>query len=183
MSEEVRPFRPAFEYEGTDAARMLRSGLNRQKANGISLRAIAKKLRYAQATVLSHMANGRVAVPIERATQIAREVELDEREFLAAVVAQRAPEAKYLLSEGYETAFGLVAEISMIAGAPPDQLTDEQKSVIREVAADANPRRRWLSIAELRAVTVIRDAKPNFRQNGLSAADLNFIHAGLDDGT
>ena len=157
MSGEKQPPPPPFEYGETDAARMLRSGLNRQKANGISLRAVAKKLRYAQATVLSHMANGRVAVPIERATQIAREVELDEREFLAAVVAQRAPEAKNLLSQGYETAFGLVAEIAMIAGTPPDQLTDEQKAVIREVAGDASPRRRWLSLAELRAVTVIRE--------------------------
>ena len=183
MSGEKQPPPPPFEYGDTDAARMLRSGLNRQKANGISLRAVAKKLRYAQATVLSHMANGRVAVPIERATQIAREVELDEREFLAAVVAQRAPEAKDLLSQGYETSFGLVAEIAMIAGTSPDQLTDEQKAVIREVVGDASPRRRWLSLAELRAVTVIREAKPNFRLNGLSAADLNFIQAGLDDGT
>ena len=183
MSEDVELPAPPFHYGDTDAARMLRSGLNRQKANGVSLRAVAKKLRYAQATVLSHMANGRVAVPIERATQIARAVEIDEREFLAAAVAQRAPEAKNLLGQGYETAFGLVAEIAMIAGTPPDQLTDEQKAVIREVAGDASPRRRWLSLAELRAVTVIREAKPNFRLNGLSAADLNFIQAGLDEGT
>ena len=182
MPEESKPLRPPFEYGDTDAARLLRSGLNRQKANGVSLRTVAKKLRYAQAAVLSHMANGRVAVPIERATQIARAVEVDEREFLAAAVAQRAPEAKNLLGQGHEIAFGLVAEIAMIAGAPPDQLTDEQKAVIREVAGDASPRRRWLSLAELRAVTMIREAKPNFHLNGLSAADLNFIQAGLEDG-
>ncbi len=183
MSDDAKPPALPFQYGETDAARMLRSGLNRQKANGASLRSIAKELRYAQATILSHMANGRVAVPIERATQIARIVGLDERNFLAAVVAQRAPEAKTLLNVGHDAAFGLVAEIEMITGASPDHLTEEQKAVMREVAADRSPARRWLSVAELPAIIVIREAKPDFRQRGLSAADMNLIQAGLSDST
>jgi len=180
--EERRPRSPReeFSFADTAAARMLKDGLDRQKTKGVSLRSIAKRLHYAQATVLSHMANGRVGIPIERATEIAREVGLDQREFLAAAVAQRAPEAQVLLAGVPTGNFGLVAELAMVAGGSLDELSDEQKSVMREVAADPRPARRWLSIAELPAVNLIREARPHVRQHGLSSADMNLIGALLD---
>jgi hypothetical protein len=172
-----------FDFRDTPAALMLKSGLDNRKAVGVSLRTIAKRLNYAQPTVLSHMANGRVAVPIERATQIAREVGLDERRFLAAVVGQRDASALNLLSADPTAKMDLAAEIAMIAGTSLDNLSEEQKSVIREVASEGNPERRWLTIAELPAVTIIREAKPEFRTRGLSSAILNFIQgiADLED--
>src|SRR5690554_2445042 len=88
-----------YPFQDTTAAKMLKSGLSQQKQEGRSLRTIAKSLSYSQATVLSHMANGRIRVPIERATEIARAIDIDERDFLAAVVAQRTDDAHRLLEK------------------------------------------------------------------------------------
>jgi hypothetical protein len=159
---------------------MLLRGFQHQKERGVSLRSIARRLGYKQAAVLSHMAHGRVAVPLERALDIAREVDLNPREFLAAAVSQRTPEAHDLLSGSGFEAFGLANELALIAGGSSSDLSDEQLSVMREVASDPRPRRRWLSVAELQAVTAIREARPDFRERGLSGSDLNIIMALFD---
>lgn len=179
---DPRPVRSYdYPFADTDAARILKSVLDGRKAHGVSLRSLAKDMGYSPA-VLSHMANGRIGVPLEKATHIARTLRINERDFLAAVVAQRAPEALGLLGPSLASDFELVAEIKVITGLDPDQLSDEQKSVIREIAADPHPRRRWLSVAELPAVALLRQWKPTFSDAGLSRLELNFIQAGLERG-
>jgi transcriptional regulator with XRE-family HTH domain len=174
---------PAHPFAETRAAMMLKRGFDRQKDKGVSLRSVARTLNYAQATVLSHMANGRVAVPIERAAEIARAVGIDESEFLSAAVEQRAPEAARLLGGMPDgDPFNLATEVTMIAGKKLDELSDEQKSIIREVAADLHPGRRWLSIAEVPTVTLVRQCKPDFRNTGLTASEMRRVQAALING-
>lgn len=162
----------------TRAAVMLRSALVRVHAKrGLSIRALGKQLGYKQATVISHMASGRIPVPLERAPDIARAVELPAGDFLAACVEQRSPEARLLLapSESAESSFGLISELSLIGGCALDDLTQEQKHVLREVVADPSPKRRWLGVAELPAVELIRMLRPEITQDGLSPTDLAAI--------
>jgi hypothetical protein len=173
------PMGPEYPYADSPAARMLKSGIQGQKANGVSLRTIAKKLEYRQATVLSHMANGRVGIPIERAADIARAVGLDEREFLNAVLAQRKPKARALFQSQEEEVFGLASELRVIADKPLDNLTDDQKAVIREAVSDPQPGRRWLTLAELATVALLRRLRPGFRSTGLGADDLKAIEESL----
>jgi hypothetical protein len=170
-----------YPFVDTEAAQILRGAIAAQKAQGTSLRSLAKKVGVS-AAVLSHMGNGRIGVPLDRATAIANAVELDERSFLAAAVAQRAPGAYQLLAGPSGHSFDLAAEIRMIAGKDPDDLTEEQKAVIREVVADLSPRRRWLSIAELPAVTLLRKARPELATHGLAGSEMNFLEAILSKG-
>lgn len=169
----------ALRFADTDAARMLRGRLDRQKAEGVSLRTLAKKMGYTPA-VLSHMATGRVGIPLERATSIADAIGLDSRLFLAAVVDQRARGALRLLAAPPDNVSHLSSEIKAITGVHLDGLNDEQKAVIREVAADPSPRRRWLSIAELPAVMCLRQARPSMATEGLPSSELNLLAAVMD---
>jgi hypothetical protein len=91
------------------------------------------------------------------------------------VVAQRAPEARELLAGDRTSVYGLVAELAMMAGGSLNELSEEQRTVMREVAADPRPARRWLSVAELPAIALIRDIRPGFRERGLSSSDMNWI--------
>lgn len=164
------------------AARMLRNGVKSAKSRGISLRSIAKSLGYKQATVLSHMASGRVAIPIKRAQQIAITLNLDPGEFVAAVVGQHSAATSDLLhqstaSQSDEFATDLVA----IADHPLSELTEEQRSVMREVVSDPNARRRWLSLAELPVVLDLRRMRPAMREKGLNDYDRNRLRDALKD--
>lgn len=179
--ERAKKPRGERDYSDSRAAIMLRAGLDAaSKERRLSIRALGKILRYKQATVLSHMANGRVGIPVDRATEIARAVGLNEREFLLAVVAQRAPEAEKVLADEQGETFSLASEVELIAGVPLDQLSAEHKEVIRNVVADPQPARRWLSLAELQTVAVIRNVRPTFRSQGLPSADLAGIEALLE---
>ena len=80
----------------TAAARMLSEGLARAKdENGLSVRQIGKLMNYKTAVVLSHMATGRVPIPIDRAMQMADLLKLDSKSFLLAVLRQRHPEVDW----------------------------------------------------------------------------------------
>ena len=86
-------------YADTRAAFMLDSAIRRyttQNAGG--LRALAARIGIKQATVLSHMANGRIGIPLDRATQLAEVLGMDATEFSMAVLQQREPEIFKLLS-------------------------------------------------------------------------------------
>lgn len=166
----------SFPYGDTEAARLLLQGIQKQKAEGTSLRTLAKRLGYAQATVLSHMSKGRVPIPIERAMEIAQVVGIEPALFGKAVVFQRAPEmARHLSATGMQ--HGLIRSMELIAGTTLNDLTDEQKRVLKEVVADPHPERRWLSVAELPLVTVLRRDVPDFASGRLDHADLNAISA------
>lgn len=163
---------------------MMREGIYRLKhERRISLRMLAFELGYKQATVLSHMANGRVAVPLERAQAIASALQLPADRFLAAVAEQRIPGLAAALTEQPKGSpneeKGFAQDLRVIADLDFDDLNPEQKSVLREVVADPRPGRRWLSLAELPVIAELRTLRPNVKETGLSELDRTNVRNAL----
>ena len=155
-----------YDYKHTRAAQMLAEGLRRASAErGISVRQLGKKLNYKQAVVLSHWATGRVPIPIDRAVEVAREVGLPEREFLLAVLEQRHKEVDWGLITDLND--DLVVDLEAIAGKPLSTLSPEHQQIMKEVVAEAQPRRRWLTLSEVPAMEAIREQAPYVRSDGL----------------
>ncbi|WP_086437757.1 hypothetical protein [Altererythrobacter xiamenensis] len=169
----------------TTAARMLSEGLARAKhEQGLSIRQIGKQMGYKTAVVLSHMALGRAPIPIDRAEELADTLAIDKTSFLQAVVRQRHPDVSWhLLTESRRSSESdnLADELETVLGCRLKDLSNEQRAVMREVAADPRPRRRWLSVHELHAVEVLREMRPSVSSNGLSAADLEVLRERLSD--
>ncbi|WP_156906373.1 helix-turn-helix domain-containing protein [Novosphingobium acidiphilum] len=169
-------------FAATRAAGMLREAIPQQT---MSLRSIAKKLNYKQATVLSQMAKGRIQIPLERATEIARVMGIDPGEFLLAAIEQRTEDAHLInnsdFSDGRKGGFQM--NLMMIAGIESgrglDDLTEVQKRIIREVVAEAQPERRWLSVAELPAMIHLRRLRPRIAHQGLNDHDMAAIKDAL----
>ena len=176
MTREIDP-----ELAESHAARMLNEGLARaSQLRGLSQRKIAALLGYKQAVVLSHMASGRVPIPIDRAEDIAEVLEIDPAKFLQAVVHQRHPSVSWsLLGSQSESGDPIVNELAVSLGKPVSELSQEQRSVMREVAADPRPRRRWLTVHELTAVSALREVRPTMGSEGLSALELEAIRDAL----
>ena len=176
---KVEEDQQVYPFGNSRAAQMLRHGFQRAQAERrLSIRSIAKTLGYKQATVLSHMANGRVAVPLERATDIARAVELSPADFLLAALEQRNAEASDLMSGSQELVrqpHDFAFEMKAIAGVDIDQLSAEQKAVLREVVNEPHPGRRWVTLAELPTVLALREAWPGFGGGGLPRAVLTEV--------
>jgi hypothetical protein len=181
----VRVARSSVEYADTRAAQMLTNGLHMAKREGRSLRTIAKELDYKQATVLSHMAKGRVPVPLDRAAQIAGAVSIDPGQFLLAALEQRTDDASLLLQPNAASTTagqqGFGAELALLAGGSVDNLDDEHRWVMREVVTDASPRRRWLSAAELTFVLRLRELRPAIGTEGLSPGEAQLILGVIGD--
>lgn len=155
-----------YEYKDTQAAQMLSEGLRRASADRkLSVRQLGKKLGYKQAVVLSHWATGRVPIPIDRAVEVAREVGLPQREFLLAVLKQRHKEVDWGLITGFND--DLVEDLGAIAGRPISALSPEHQQVMKEVVAEAQPQRRWLTLSELPVMEAIREQVPYVRSDGL----------------
>lgn len=177
----TRPMGDNYPLVDTAAARMLSQSLARAKEErGISVRQLGKQLGYKQAVVLSHMANGRVPIPIDRAEELADALYLDKKSFLQAVVQQRHPTVSWHLLSGTAQSSGsdgLAQELEAILGAPLKNLTKEQRGVMREVAADPHPRRRWLSVHEVPAVQELRTIYPDMKREGIPASDLSAMAA------
>jgi hypothetical protein len=150
---------------------MLRGALAQAKARrGLSARTIAARMGYKQAVVLSHMASGRVAIPLERVTDIAEHVDIDASAFLLAAVEQRVSGASGLLAGAYRSTArvdSFVGDLSAIAGKGLDCMDDDTKRILREVVADPNPARRWLSLAELPLMLTLRTKFPSITSEGL----------------
>jgi transcriptional regulator with XRE-family HTH domain len=181
MKAKKQPDESEFRWRHTRAAVTLGQALRRAAIEkGLSLRKLAGRLGYKQATVLSHMATGRVPIPLERAPAIATAVGLDPAQFLISALEQRAPEAADLLSplfaRGPKAEF--CAELEVIAGSALDDLPAEHKEVILEVVTDRAPRRRWLTLAELPTVMEVRAARPDFVHRGLPKVEIEAV-AGL----
>jgi len=171
-----------FPYLDTKASRMLASGIQRANVrDGISLRQLGKQLGYKQAVVLSHMASGRVPIPINRAQELAAAVEIDQKTFLAAVLGQRHPEVDWaLITEAPasgDTRLNLTAELT--GGRAVEELTPGQRAVMREVAADPQAPRRWLSVHEVGAVDMLRELRPGMAREGLALADQRALRDAL----
>lgn len=157
-------------WADTTAAQMLAAGLRTAALErGLSLREIGRRLDYKQPVVLSHMANGRVPIPIDRALEIAREVGLPPKQFLEAVLQQRHPEVDWRLITGGRDPFA--TELEAIAGKPLSALGPSHQRVLREVVRDPKPEDRWLAVPEISTVKLLREIFPDLPRSGLSADD------------
>lgn len=155
--------RQGYEWADTHAAKMLASAIQRaNETRGVSVRQLAKHLSYKQAVVLSHMANGKAPIPIDRAEDLAHALEMDAGSFLQAVIEQRHPGVSWsLITRGAGDANGdpLARQLEAILGSSLGTLNAEQRRVMREVASDASPQRRWLSVHELPAYQEFREQR------------------------
>lgn len=174
---------PAHPFEETHASKMLRRALQEAAIErGMSIRKVGKQLGYKQATVLSHMATGRVPIPLDRAMEFATQLQMPAGEFLLAALEQRVPgAAQAIKSSRHSPASDFAAKLELIAGLPLDQLPQEHREVLMEVVAERYPRRRWLSLPALRAVLEIQGERPSFQDLGLSEADLDGVIGILKD--
>ena len=168
-----------LKYADTEAAMLLGGAIAERARERISLRELGRRLNYKQPVVLSHMALGRVPIPIDRALEIAAIVGLPPKKFLLAVLEQRHPEVEWpVLIEQADFA----NELESLAGTLLDDLQVDTKSIIREAVVDPSPVRRWLSIAELATVEMIREMRPHVRTEGLTAEDRKAIREALRRG-
>ncbi len=156
-------------YTETEAALLLAGAIADRAREGVSLRELGRRLEYKQAVVLSHMATGRVPIPVDRAVEIARTVGLSPRKFLLAVLEQRHPVVDWSMIT--DPAAGFAGELEVIAGKSLDELPSDPRRVIREAVIDPQPLRRWLTTAELPAVELLRQLRPDMRTEGLSERD------------
>jgi transcriptional regulator with XRE-family HTH domain len=157
----------------TKARRMLALGLEqKQRTTGLGQREIAEKLGYKSSVVLSHMALGRVPIPIDKAPSIAKELDLDPGEFLISVLEQRHPDIAFqtLLNVSFSSD-RTVARLEAAAGCSLNDLPDETISVLEEVVAARTPKRRWLTIQEAPIMDLIRRLRPKVTTEGLDQTD------------
>ncbi|GAC1586689.1 MAG: hypothetical protein NVS3B5_20640 [Sphingomicrobium sp.] len=152
-------------YGDTRAAKLLRIAISRfTEGQPGGLRALAARLDIKQATVLSHMANGRMAIPLDRANQLAHVLDINPTEFSLAVLEQRAPDVYDQLNSVYPFEIPAAAEpvtaalAREIASASP--LTDQQISLIKQLLRRKDPEIRWVVGAEAALVDLIRTRRP-----------------------
>jgi hypothetical protein len=164
-----------FPLKGTEAQRMLADALERAwREKDQSQRFIAGQLGYKSSVVLSHMALGRVPIPVDRAVDFARYLGMDPNEFLLAVLKQRHPEidfdrllTKGKMPKGKASSSALADELAATAGKPLDELNIGQVKVMREVVQDQNAPRRWVASHEIGMIEQIRKLRPD----GLTPAE------------
>jgi hypothetical protein len=133
-----------------------------------------------QGTNLSHMANGRMPIPLDRAVEMASILPLDVTEFCLAVLEQRAPEVYETLEDrlGVEAMAALTplgrSACHEIAAAP--RVSDEHVAIISEALADVRPGERWLQPVEVPVIKMIREHFPQ----GVSMGDLELLKVAID---
>jgi transcriptional regulator with XRE-family HTH domain len=157
------------------ATKMMAAGLERLRIEeGLTQREVAVQLGYKTSVVVSHMASGRVPIPIERAAEIAGILKLDPQRFLLAALEQRFPTANIRDLFGVQlVSHGRVgSRLALLAGGDLDDLPPDTVAVIDEVVTSANPRRRWLSIEELALVELLRRSFPELMKRSLRPDEL-----------
>lgn len=169
-----------YPLANTEAAKMLAAGLDKvNEEKGWSQRHVARLLNYKTSVVLSHMASGRVPIPIDRSLDFARLLGMDPAIFIMAVMEQRHPNIDFrriLASYGKgkaqsTTPSTLAAELESIAGMPLDELPMPVINVLREAVADRNSARRFVRMAEVPLIEHIRRVRPD----GLSPAEMKKV--------
>lgn len=163
-------------YEHTAATRLFADGLrNLAEREETSARQLAERFGYKTSVVLSHMATGRVPIPLEKVPQFAALLNLDGPEFAGAVLQQRYPDIWVLLGQSRRAsaphASALAIDLETIAGRPLDALSPDQKAAMREVAADLNASKRWLTVHEFPVIDMLREYRPDMRAYGLSSRE------------
>lgn len=175
-----------YPYAHTKAVRMLSKAIDEMaERNEGSLRQCAGRLGYKSAVVLSHMRTGRLPIPVDRASEIAKITRMDEAEFLLAVLEQRFPNIDFvrLITKGDTpdtsslniSDVRLMGDLEAAAGKPISSLSNEHIGVLREVVVDSHPRARWLSLSEATVVDFIRRDLPEIARDGLTSEDAEKI--------
>ncbi|MCZ4343923.1 helix-turn-helix transcriptional regulator [Sphingomonadaceae bacterium G21617-S1] len=167
-------------YASSQAAALLRGAILRIQADGVSLRTLAKGLNYKQSTVLSHMANGRVPVPLDRVQDIAKALGIPEGSLMLAALKQRFPGFNWAAllpadRSAVDNALHFLTRIERAAGKQAADLNAEQVRIMMEVATTSEPARRWLTAPELAVMEMIRQFRPDVGYNGLGDSDLDLI--------
>lgn len=167
-----------FPYMDTAAALMLRSALDQYvRRKKSSLRKLAKELGYKQSTMFSHMANGRIAIPIDRATELADVLEMPRAVFVSAVVKQRYPEVVDALAAGADSS-GLQMDLAGVRSSDP-RLTKMQQKILHELSRDTCPEERWLAAAEVPLVKFLRTELPQVFEEQVAGARLQALKAAI----
>jgi hypothetical protein len=162
-----------YPYRNTAAATMLAGGLERATTTRkTSLRQLGKQLGYKQAVALSHMAKGRIPIPVERTPMLSEVLGFDQAEFLLAVLQQRYPMVAWAdhfqtQSPGDRSRFK-----GLLAGVPLADLSADHKVVAEELVRDTHPRERWLAISEIALLSELRASRSALPNDGIS----NFDH-------
>ncbi|OHD05596.1 helix-turn-helix domain-containing protein [Sphingopyxis sp. RIFCSPHIGHO2_12_FULL_65_19] len=132
-----------------------------KEKSGKNLTEVASAIGISKAT-LSHMAVGRAPIPIDRAHDLANHLNMEPRTFVMAVLNQRHPEAMAIVAGSELQSNGKQdRQLDWVLSRPVAELSDDQVTIIREVARDARPRERWLSVSEVPTVNAIRRLRPN----------------------
>jgi hypothetical protein len=182
-----------YPLSNTKACKMLAEALARaEREEGMSQRSLAKTMNYKSSVVISHQALGRAPIPIDRSLDFARLLKINPSDFLLAVLEQRHPEIdfKRLLvpskmggaSSVKKAAVSdfVVDDIESIAGMTMAELPTEKVTVIREVASEPQPRRRWLSVHELPIMNMLRKRFPEIISQGLDLASRKKIEESIN---
>ncbi|WP_298190565.1 hypothetical protein [Novosphingobium sp.] len=117
-----------------------------------------------QATVLSHMATGRIGIPLDRVEQFAEVLEMNPEEFSFAVIEQREPAMLGLLSRFYghvcdRAQSGELASLIDEMRSTAD-LSSRQMSDIREILRQRDTPSRLVTGRASELISVIRSARP-----------------------
>lgn len=128
------------------------------------------------------MALGRVPIPIDKAEEIARAIEIDPPSFLIATLKQRHPDVDFEALFGTQKAPDSVfaGELATVAGSSLDELPGVTKHVLREAASARQPERRWLTSPELAAIEMLRQRFPDLARDGLSSNERQALQDCLD---
>ena len=166
---------------GTTAQRMLDTAVReKQRLSGETQREIASKLGYKSSVVLSHMSTGRVPIPVDKALPIADELGLDRNAFLLAVLEQRYADIDFrqFMSVTFSSD-RVTARLEAVAGSSLDDIPSETVSILEEVVAARLPKRRWLTVAEVQVMDLIRRLRPEVSVDGLDEAECYVIEEAL----
>ena len=172
-------------YAGSQAARMLSDAIKRHtSAHSGGLRALAAGLGIKQATFLSHIATGRLAIPFERAEALASTLGLDASDFCLAVLRQRHPSVYQTLDEALDLqaidALSDQARKAIPLLAEAKAVTEDHVAVIGEVLSSSQPRDRWVTQNEARIINLLRQAFPHGAPDSEMRQILDFIEAYLN---
>lgn len=178
------PRKGDYPYGQSLAAKALSDAIDRRSKEGVSLRHMAGALGYKSAVVLSHMRTGRLPIPIERAEKVASTVGLETIPFLILVLQQRYPHLDIdRLSEhlrpgqdGHrvtDATLSIVQDLEAHAGCKLEELSADHQVVLREVAAESRPRRRWLNVYEATSFDAIKRWRPDLLASGFPLSQRN----------
>jgi hypothetical protein len=127
---------------------------------------------------LSHMATGRVGIPIDTALRLASALDIDPAEFVAAVFQQRHPEAaqKIDLQAAVTKGDTTGQRWSFMAHASDDALSPDHVDVLQQVSDSRQPKARWASLPEAQLLQLVRRRWPD----GITNADIAKIEKAIN---